>query len=138
MDTTKLTIKFPPDDDDFFSDLRSEVRAYFKSTNQNIYGNAFMYAKAFGLAAIYIAGYALPLIFDLSATSIVLIYGFLGIWSVFLGVNVGHDAAHHALFQNSEIQRLGNAYFRFAWLEFIQLEKPTCLGSSCVFQHHEL
>ena len=99
MKTEEITIKFPPDDDAFFAELRKEVQGYFKSTNQNIYGNGWMYAKACGLAAIYLAGYAMPLVFELNATSVVLIYGFLGVWGVFLGVNVGHDAAHHALFQ---------------------------------------
>jgi linoleoyl-CoA desaturase len=99
MNTEEITIKFPPDDDAFFAELRKEVQEYFKSTNQNRYGNTRMYAKACGLAVIYLAGYVLPLVFELSAISVVLIYGFLGVWGVFLGVNVGHDAAHHALFQ---------------------------------------
>ena len=99
MAQENLTIKFPPDDDQFFSDLRAEVKQYFKSTDQSIFGNSLMYIKVCGLALIYVICYALPMLFDLSAVSICFIYAFLGMWSVFLGVNVGHDAAHHALFK---------------------------------------
>ena len=99
MNSDKRTILFPPEDDQFITDLRYEIREYFNSTSQSIYGNAFMYAKVCGLAFVYILGYALPIVLQLSTTSIVFIYAFLGMWSVFLGVNVGHDAAHNALFK---------------------------------------
>ena len=43
---SEVTLKFPPEDDQFFSDLRSEVRAYFQATGQTIYGNTTMHAHA--------------------------------------------------------------------------------------------
>ena len=92
-----------------------------------------MYAKAFGLTAIYLAGYAVPLVFDLNATSVVLIYGFLGVWGVFLGVNVGHDAAHHALFQTRKYNDWAMHIFDLLGLSSFNWKKPSCFWSSCVF-----
>lgn len=99
----EITIKFPPEDDQFFSDLRTEIRAYFKSTGQTIYGNATMYWKVCGLLAVYLGVYALPWFLTANSPWVIAAYAFLGMWSVFLGVNVGHDAAHHALFKNRKL-----------------------------------
>ena len=95
-----VTLKFPPEDDTFFSDLRSEIRAYFQSTGQTVYGNSAMYLKVVGLVVVYLGAYGLTWWLSPNSWWVVANYAFLGVWSVFLGVNVGHDAAHHALFKN--------------------------------------
>ena len=100
---SEVTLKFPPEDDQFFSDLRSEVRAYFQATGQSIYGNTTMHLKVVGLAAVYLAAYAFAWTLPANSWGVVATYAFLGVWSVFLGVNVGHDAAHHALFKNRKL-----------------------------------
>ena len=91
----EVTLKFPPEDDTFFSDLRSEIRAYFQSTGQTVYGNSAMYLKVVGLVVVYLGAYGLTWWLSPNSWWVVANYAFLGVWSVFLGVNVGHDAAHH-------------------------------------------
>ena len=48
------TITFPPENDEFFNDLRSEVLAYFQETGQSIYGNKWMSLKMAALFIVYI------------------------------------------------------------------------------------
>ena len=93
------TITFPPENDEFFNDLRSEVLAYFQETGQSIYGNKWMSLKMAALFIVYILVFTIPFVFKVEPWHILLSYAFLGIWGVFLGVNVGHDAAHNSLFK---------------------------------------
>ena len=88
-------ITFPPENDGFFAELREEVNAYFKKSGKSIYGNSSMYLKIAGLFIVYIFVFLIPFIFPAEPAHILLCYSFLGIWGVFLGVNVGHDAAHN-------------------------------------------
>ena len=104
-----LKITFPPEDDGFYADLRKEVNAYFKSRKETHYGNAKMYFKMALLFSIYIVVYLVPFIFEVSPKQVYGCYIFLGIWGLFLGVNVGHDAAHNALFKNPKY----NSFFMY-------------------------
>jgi len=108
---TEVTIKFPPEEDDFFRDLRAEIRDYFKATGQSIYGNNTMYIKVAVLAMVYLGAYLLPWFLPANSLLVIITYAFLGMWSVFLGVNVGHDAAHHALFKNRRYNNLAMHIF---------------------------
>lgn len=96
------TITFPPENDDFFNDLRNEISVYFKETNQSIYGNKWMYLKIATLCLVYFLVFAIPFVFQVKPWHIFISYAFLGIWGVFLGVNIGHDAAHNALFKTKK------------------------------------
>ena len=116
MNDQKIKITFPKEDDGFFDELKKEVYAYFISNNISIYGNKFMYIKIAFLFTIYILIYLLPFIFKLSQNQIFVSYIFLGIWSLFLGVNIGHDAAHNALFKNSKYNTLFMYIFDFLGL----------------------
>ena len=95
-------ITFPAEDDGFFAELREEVNAYFKNNGKSIYGNTSMYLKIAGLLIVYMFVFSIPFIFLVKPIHIFLCYSFLGVWGVFLGVNVGHDAAHNSLFKNKK------------------------------------
>ena len=96
------TITFPPENDGFFEDLRSEILAHFHESGQTIYGNKWMYLKMSFLFSVYALVFAIPFVFRVEPWHVFLTYSFLGIWGVFLGVNVGHDAAHNALFKTKK------------------------------------
>ena len=53
MTETPNNITFPPEDDEFYSDLQDEVRNYFKSIGQTHHGNARMYLKMLVLFGVY-------------------------------------------------------------------------------------
>lgn len=98
--TQKIT--FPPEDDDFFSDLKKEVSDYFKSRGETHHGNVHMFIKMALLFAVYFGVYGTVLCSQ-NPTVIYFCFAFLGFWSVFLGLNVGHDAVHYALFKNRKL-----------------------------------
>ena len=110
------TIKFPPEEDGFYAKLREEVNAYFAETNQSIYGNGWMFLKVAALLGIYGVVFSFLFVSNLSPEYVLLCYAFLGIWGVFLGVNVGHDAAHNALFKISWYNRIFMHVFDFLGL----------------------
>jgi linoleoyl-CoA desaturase len=116
MSENYQTITFPPEDDDFFSDLREEVRAYFQATNQSTCGNVWMFFKLACLFVIYLNVFSLLFVLNLSQGSVLLCYAFLGVWGVFLGLNVGHDAAHNSLFKTSRYNRVCMYVFDFLGL----------------------
>ena len=95
-------ITFPPEEDDFFLELRNQVNNYFKSSGKSIYGDYRMYTKIALLLIVYFIVFLVPLILDIEPLYILLCYSFLGIWGVFLGVNIGHDAAHNSLFKSKK------------------------------------
>lgn len=95
-------ITFPPENDGFFAELREEVNAYFKKSGKSIYGNTSMYLKIACLFLVYVFVFSIPFIFPVEPSHLFLCYSFLGIWGVFLGVNVGHDAAHNSLFKTKK------------------------------------
>ena len=46
-------ITFPPEEDDFFLELRNQVNNYFKSSGKSIYGDYRMYTKIALLLIVY-------------------------------------------------------------------------------------
>ena len=99
-------ITFPPEEDDFFLELRNQVNNYFKSSGKSIYGDFRMYTKIALLLIVYFIVFLMPLILNIKPLYILLCYSFLGIWGVFLGVNIGHDAAHNSLFKSKKYNQL--------------------------------
>lgn len=109
-------ITFPPENDGFFAELREEVNAYFKKSGKSIYGNTSMYLKIACLFVVYVFVFSIPFIFPVEPSHIFLCYSFLGIWGVFLGVNVGHDAAHNSLFKTKKYNQWFMYIFDFLGL----------------------
>lgn len=94
-------IIFAPETTNFFKELREEVDLYFKTTNQTKIGGRRMLVKIVVLLIIYFAVYSSIFYFK-TTTSIFLAYVFLGGWSIVLGLNIGHDAAHNTVFKKKK------------------------------------
>ena len=100
MDNLKTNILyFQKETDTFYSDLKQEVNNYFKENKKSIYANSFFFFKAILFISIYIISYLSIYVFGESIYYLFFIYPFIGVWGVFLGLNVGHDAAHNAVFK---------------------------------------
>ena len=93
-------ITFPPERDEFYADLRKEVSAYFKNAGHTHFGNRQMHVKVAVMFAVYFGLYACMLSASPSVEMLLVWYATIGVWGVFLGLNVGHDAAHFALFKS--------------------------------------
>lgn len=104
MTRTTTQITFPPEDDNFYADLKKEVTNYFKSRGITHHGNRRMHLKMLLLFAVYFGAYGI-LLFSSTPWLIWGCFATLGFWSVFLGLNVGHDAVHFALFKNRSLNR---------------------------------
>lgn len=92
-------LKFPPESDTFFSELRTEVNNYFKENSISKYGNTAMYFKISMLFGLYCIAYFSIYFFGNNPTYLFIVYPILGAFGVFLGLNIGHDAAHNAIFK---------------------------------------
>jgi linoleoyl-CoA desaturase len=84
-------IEFLPESD-FFKELNTRVASFFKANDLNKYANKIWFVKAFILILSYVGSYLLIL----SNTVFVMYAGYMliGILSVLIGLNIGHDAAH--------------------------------------------
>lgn len=99
------TLYFKPEKTDFFRELNSKVDAYFKNNNISFYANRAMKIKLLVMFLIYIGAYSSMLIFGENKLFLYGSYAFLGGWAVLLGLNIGHDAAHSAIFKKPKANR---------------------------------
>lgn len=99
-------IYFKPETDDFKKELFSKVNDYFKSSKDTIFANTRFIIKIVTMLLIYILLYLS--IFQFGSSSIYLFsaYAIIGALSVLLGLNIGHDAAHNALFKDKNANRI--------------------------------
>ena len=93
-------ITFPPEKDNFYAELREEVSRYFKESGFTPYGNRAMHIKVAAMLLVYFGLYASMLLTASAFHELLVWYALIGVWGVFLGLNVGHDAAHFALFKS--------------------------------------
>jgi linoleoyl-CoA desaturase len=99
-------IRFTKEQTPFYAELRAAVDHYFKSNNMSYRANNQMIFKISFMFFIYLFAYACIYIFNENTSIFYSLYAFIGGWSVLLGLNIGHDAAHNAIFkkkQNNEI-----------------------------------
>ncbi len=99
------TLYFEPEKTDFFKELKSKVDDHFKENNISIYGNRKMKLKIIIMFAVYLAAYAGVFIFGKNLTVLYFLYAFIGGWSVLLGLSIGHDAAHGAIFRKPKANK---------------------------------
>ena len=99
-------IYFKKESDSFYDDLKFEVNRYFKENNISTYANKFMYSKMIVFFLIYFIAYLSIFYFGDNLKHLIFTYSFIGIWGVFLGLNVGHDAAHNAIFKKKKYNHI--------------------------------
>jgi linoleoyl-CoA desaturase len=99
------TLYFAPEKSDFFKELKSKVDAHFEQKNSSVFGNRKMKIKLAIMFTIYLLAYASVFIYGENTTMLYFLYAFLGGWSVLLGLNIGHDAAHGAIFKRPKANK---------------------------------
>ncbi len=105
-DSQVQKIYFKKEEDSFYNDLKFEVNKYFKENQISPYGNRFMYLKIVVFFLIYLIGYLCILLYGNNINVLIFLYAFIGLWGVFLGLNVGHDAAHNAIFKKRKYNHI--------------------------------
>ncbi len=98
-------IFFAAEDSNFLNELREKIDHYFKSNQRSHYANSAMILKLVAMTVIYIGAYLAIFMVEGNHLLIYTLYAFIGAWSVFLGLNIGHDAAHNAIFKNPRANR---------------------------------
>lgn len=104
-------LSFSPESTEFIHELRERINAYFSENNIPIYANPWMKFKIALFIGIYGISYSLLYLF--TSSNIYLIYAFIGMWSVLMGLNIGHDAAHKAIFKRPKSNRRFLLVFEF-------------------------
>ena len=98
-------IKYQNKDKAFKKELFYRVNQYFIENKVSKTGNKILFWKSGILLAIYILIYLLLLV---SPNTLVLFscYISLGILTIFVALNIGHDAAHHTFSKNKKFNNL--------------------------------
>lgn len=91
--------KFLKEPDNFFAELKAGVEEYFVVNDLSFRANNKMLVKIALMFLLFLAANISIYIFDHSIISLFALYAFIGGWSVLLGLNIGHDAAHNAIFK---------------------------------------
>lgn len=108
---TNKTIRFREEarDDAFFQDLRQRVQQHLLKQGAGMFAPLQLWLKAAGYFAAFLGLYAL-LYANWPAWALFTVWAALGLTGVLLGLNVSHDAAHEAFFQDKKTN---------AWLYYI-------------------
>ncbi|WP_299248480.1 acyl-CoA desaturase [uncultured Cytophaga sp.] len=101
-----MKIVFKKDTKDFHKDVNSAVNEYFELSGNTKKANAYMYFKTFFFLSVLIISYLTILFGGLSLWLTYMAWIFLGLSSVFLAVNCGHDAIHGAYSDRKIINKL--------------------------------
>lgn len=98
-------IKFTNTDQQFQTSLNANVEAYFESAGEDKYGNYALYAKA-GLMLLLYSACSIYIFLAPNLLELYLCYGLMGLLSVFLALNIGHEAAHNIFCKNKMINKV--------------------------------
>jgi linoleoyl-CoA desaturase len=101
-----MKIVFKKDNKDFHKDVISAVNVYFELTGKKKKANAYMYFKTFFFLSILIVSYLIILLGGFNLLVSYTAWVFLGLSSVFLAVNCGHDAIHGAYSDRKIINKI--------------------------------
>ena len=94
MKAMKNKLTYTNTDQDFLLELNNRVQAYFRNEGLSKYGNQSLYIKAAVLFLLYLGSYML-LFFSTTLSQLYFCYAVMGPLTVFLALNIGHEAAHH-------------------------------------------
>lgn len=92
-------IRFLKETSSFYTELRSSIDVYFIKNEISYRANKTLFLKIAIMFSIYLVSYFSIYLFNENVTALFLVYAFIGGWSVLLGLNIGHDAAHNAIFK---------------------------------------
>jgi len=99
------TIKYKKEDLDILKTLQERVQLYFTTTKKDRFGNNLLYLKALLLFSIYCLC-SIYIFYSKSITQLYLCYISIGPLSVFLALNIGHEAAHNNFCKSKKLNQL--------------------------------
>jgi linoleoyl-CoA desaturase len=108
---SQLSIKYRATKNDFYKLLQTDVAAYLQTKTNRQYADSFMLLKIFFCLALY--GVAYSQFINSSYNYLqwlgwCLVFGFC---NMLLGVNIAHDAIHHALFRKKWMNKIAGLNF---------------------------
>ncbi len=113
METMKSKISYSQGDEAFLKAMNESVKEYFDTiNNKDKHGNWQLHLKATLLFAAYILCYSMIFVSE-SLTSLVLCYILMGPLTVFLALNIGHEAAHNIFCRSKRWNNLWVKIFDF-------------------------
>ncbi len=96
-------IKFQKEENPlFFKTLQSRIDDYFKTNQIAKTGNRAAYTKAILLVASYLACYT-SILFSVSLFQLYLSYALMGSHTIFVALNIAHDAAHNTFSKHKSV-----------------------------------
>lgn len=105
-------LHFLPEPTPFIQELRERIDAYFAEHKLSKYANRSMKSKIALFIGVYILSYTLLYTVN-SSLYLYVVYAFMGAWSVLMGLNIGHDAAHKTIFRRPKSNRRFLLVFEF-------------------------
>ena len=100
-------------DDGFYREVKRRVGEYFRTTGKGRLADRSVLVKALAFAALVVGSYALVLWHPFPNWTLLPLAFVFGVAALLLAINIGHDAAHHALFRsrfwNDAVQALSFA-----------------------------
>lgn len=98
-------VHFRPESDDFYTELKEKVDAYFIQNNITKYATPFFYFKALLLISLYLGFYFLVL-FSKNSNLVFWSMALMGPLAILIGINVAHDAAHNSISSKKWVNKL--------------------------------
>lgn len=98
-------IQFTKDDKKLLQILNEEVDQYMLASSSNKYANSYVLLKGAALMSIY-ACLSLMIFFSESLLQLYSCYILLGPLTVFIALNIAHEAAHNILFKNKVLNQI--------------------------------
>ena len=105
-------IKFANSDKQLIKDLHTRVQKYFDSSGKDKYGDMRLYFRAFLMLTAYVF-FAIYIYYSESLLQLYVCYFLIGPLTVFLALNVGHEAAHNIFCRNKKLNQLLVLIFDF-------------------------
>jgi len=100
------TLKFSPDDENLYSEIKEKVGAYFKQNNLSTHANGLMILKTITLISAYFIPYFIILLAPVPTMGMWLLAVVMGLAVAGIGMSVMHDACHGAYSSNQFVNRL--------------------------------
>ncbi len=100
-----IIFKSSQHDEQFFKELNTRVTTYFKENSISRHGNVNLHIKAVILIGLYLLTWVSILVVE-SIGMLYLLYAILGMLTIFVALNVAHDAAHATFSSSSRVNNI--------------------------------
>jgi linoleoyl-CoA desaturase len=87
-------------DDSFYRAVKQRVGDYFRTSGKTLLADRSILVKAIVFGVLIVGSYALVLAHPFPNWTLLPLAFVFGVASLLMAVNIGHDAAHHALFRS--------------------------------------